>query len=205
MAIVADDSARGRILHLTRAGARGIELHLRDCGINSGGRRNDARALLLSRGLGLRLIRLGRRKRQHRKCQHYAERDEQALRLHRAPPQCSSFPRTTPEATVIVAFGAAGRSARATPRFTRASTVLRPRESVWMKVTIVPSGTGLPLQSRTGSVSTTMPSFVGWARKRRLHGSDATCCTTLLTGTAPPSDAVNWASPAFADEGSFTL
>src|SRR5450432_2898811 len=72
-----------------------------------------------------------------------------------------------------------------------------------MKVTIVPSGTGLPLQSRMGSVSTTTLLFARPARcicKLRSHGSAATCCTTRST-EASPTEATNCAAPAFgADE-----
>src|ERR1700681_375878 len=69
-----------------------------------------------------------------------------------------------------------------------------------MKVTIVPSGTGLPLQSRMGSVSTTTLLFARPARrmcKLRSQGSAATCCTTRRTEVSP-TDATNCAAPAFA-------
>ena len=52
----------------------------------------------------------------------------------------------------------------AMPRLMRASTVLLPCASVEVKVTMVPSGTGLPAQSRIGSVRTRMPFLSGCAR-----------------------------------------
>ena len=66
---------------------------------------------------------------------------------------------------------------------------------------MVPSGTGLPLQSRMGSVSTTTRLFACPATcMRRLHGSAATCCTTRRT-SVPLTDVTNCAAPAFgADE-----
>src|ERR1044071_324899 len=88
-------------------------------------------------------------------CQHDSNgENEQARELHYLPPTCSSLPSTTPAAMVMVALSEAGSSARAVPFLMRESTVLLPLLSVWIKVTIVPSGTGLPLQSRIGSVST---------------------------------------------------
>src|SRR5215467_8312137 len=71
-----------------------------------------------------------------------------------------------------------------------------------MKVTIVPSGTALPEQSRTGSVSTTMFSFVRCAtcmRRLPLHGSAATCCTTRRCETFP-TDATNCVAPSLCPE-----
>src|SRR6476661_7221358 len=68
-----------------------------------------------------------------------------------------------------------------------------------MNVTIVPSGTGLPLQSRMGSVSTTTLLLVRPAtcmRKLRSHGSAATCWTTRVTEVSP-AEATNCAAPAF--------
>src|ERR1700756_873362 len=68
------------------------------------------------------------------------------------PPMRSSLPIATPEATEIVASPSAGISTLATPRLIGASTVVLPVTSTLLKVTTVPSGTALPLQSRTGSV-----------------------------------------------------
>ena len=70
------------------------------------------------------------------------------------------------------------------PRLMGASTLLLVFSLLAVNVTIVPSGTGLPEQSRTGSVSTTMPLEVRWPLMRRLHGSDATCCTARREVTA---------------------
>src|SRR5262249_8512715 len=132
--------------------------------------------------------------------QHGDHQPEKAHGFHFSPPTCSSLPSTTPAATEIWAPPAAGNSARATPLRMRASTVLRPAESVCVKVTIVPSGTGLPVQSRMGSVSTTRPALLCWAMcMRRLQGSDATCCTTRRTDVSP-SVATNCAAPAFRAE-----
>src|ERR1043166_1806272 len=86
------------------------------------------------------------------------------------------------------------------PFLMRESTVLLPFLSVWMKVTIVPSGTGLPLQSRIGSVSTMILLAVRPAtRMVKWHGSAATCCTTRFT-SASPTEATNCAAPAFEAE-----
>ena len=71
--------------------------------------------------------------------------------------------------------------ARATPCLIGASTVLVSFPPFAVNVTTVPSGTGLPEQSRTGSVSTTIPLFVRCPLMRRLQGSEATCCTTRRT------------------------
>lgn len=60
-----------------------------------------------------------------------------------------------------------------------ASTVLISFPFLAVKVTIVPSGTGFPWQSWTGSVSTMNPFAVRWPLIRKLQGSDATSCTTL--------------------------
>src|SRR5262245_55023693 len=71
-----------------------------------------------------------------------------------------------------------------------------------MKVTMVPSGTGFPLQSRIGSVATVILSAVRPAtriRRLRSHGSAATCCTTRLMETLFV-DATNCAAPAFVAE-----
>ena len=81
------------------------------------------------------------------------------------------------------AVAIAGSCASAMPRLMRASTVLLPWASVEVKVTMVPSGTGLPEQSRIGSVRTRMPFLLGSALMRMLQGSEATCCTTRRTET----------------------
>ena len=72
-------------------------------------------------------------------------------------------------------------------------------ESVEVNVTMVPSGTGLPAQSRMGSVCTRIPFLSRWARMRMLQGSDATSCTTRRT-EAVPLEATNCAGPSFFDE-----
>src|SRR5262249_35391324 len=86
-----------------------------------------------------------------------------------------SFPITTPVATESTAPSTAGRSALATSRFNGASTVDFVPLLVSVKVMTVPSGTGLPRQSRTGSVSRVIRSFDGFALIFRLQGSPATC------------------------------
>src|SRR5581483_2886665 len=89
-----------------------------------------------------------------------------------------------------------GSSALAMPFLMRASTVLLPVLSFWVKVTIVPSGTALPVQSRTGSVSTIIRSRVRWLTCiRKLHGCDATCWITRRTEMFP-TEATNWAAPS---------
>src|SRR6266700_710142 len=105
------------------------------------------------------------------------------------------LPITTPEATDMTARDEAVIWARATPCLMGASTVLFPVLSVLVKVTIVPSGTAFPEQSRTGSVSTTMPLAVRWTLMRRLQGSDATCRTTRRT-LMSPAEAISWTVPA---------
>src|SRR5260370_28664858 len=78
---------------------------------------------------------------------------------HCETPTCSSFPRTTPEATVMEASSEKGKKARAMPFLMRPSTVLRPRLSVCLKVTWVPSVPGWRVHSRTGSPATMLPSL----------------------------------------------
>src|SRR6185437_1477661 len=131
-----------------------------------------------------------------------ASEDQDSRQLHYLPPTCSSLPSTTPAATVMVALSEAGNSARAMSFLMRASTVLLPVLSVWINVTIVPSGTGLPLQSRMGSVSTVIMLPVCPAtcmRKLRSQGSAAACCTTRSTEVSP-AEATNCADPALAAE-----
>src|SRR5467141_3464591 len=94
---------------------------------------------------------------------------------HRAPPRLSSFPFTTPDATEMRAGPETAISTCATPRLIGASTVVFPLASVLVKLTTVPSGTKLPLQSRTGSVSTAIPFGPGTALILRLQASEATC------------------------------
>jgi hypothetical protein len=55
--------------------------------------------------------------------------------------------------------------------------VLFPFAPVAVKVTMVPSVTGFPAQSWTGSVCTRMPADVRCPLMRKLQGSEATCCT----------------------------
>src|SRR5581483_8341811 len=131
-----------------------------------------------------------------------ASKSQDSGQLHYLPPTCSSLPSTTPAATVMVALSEAGSSARAISFLMRASTVLLPVLSVWINVTIVPSGTGLPLQSRMGSVSTVimLPECPATCmRKLRSQGSAATCCTTRSTEVSP-AEATNCADPALAAE-----
>src|SRR3954454_15235326 len=91
------------------------------------------------------------------------------------------------------------------PFFTRASTVLLPFESTEVKVTMVPSGTAFPEQSRTGAVCTRMPFFSGRALMRKLppQGSAAVCRTTRLT-LMSPTEATKLALPSFFDESVLT-
>src|SRR5438309_2091910 len=107
---------------------------------------------------------------------------------HGRPPTLSSFPVTTPDATVIRDGPDTGSSTRATPFFTGASTVVFPLGPTCVKLTTVPSGTALPLQSRTGSVSTTSFFPAGCAWMRRLQASEATC-RTIRTSLLPPTEA----------------
>src|SRR5579863_2374033 len=79
---------------------------------------------------------------------------------HGCAPTRTSFPITTPEAAEIEVAPEASICACAIPRLMGASTELFPFALVAVKVTIVPSGTGLPAQSRTGSVCTEMPTLV---------------------------------------------
>src|SRR3954469_7948277 len=125
----------------------------------------------------------------------------QQVLLHWPPPTCSSSPLTTPAATESMPLSLAGSSARAMPFLMRESMVLRPFESfVSVNVTMVPSGTALPLQSRMGSVSTTMlRSFFPATFMWMLHGSPAVCCTTRLIFTSP-TDATNCAAPSLLAE-----
>src|SRR5581483_6957328 len=115
------------------------------------------------------------------------------------PPTWISFPMTTPDATDIVAPCWMGMTVRATPRLIGASTVLLPSGPIAVKLTMVPSGSALPLQSRTGSVSTSTPFGVGCALIRRLQASFATSCTTRSTFTLP-SEASKCAAPSLRVE-----
>src|SRR5215470_9864716 len=83
-----------------------------------------------------------------------SKNEKQNQQLHCFPVTFSSFPVTTPDATRMRALPSTGICTRAIPRFTGASTVVLPVLSVLVKLTTVPSGTGLPLQSRIGSVAT---------------------------------------------------
>src|SRR6185369_5326825 len=80
-----------------------------------------------------------------------------------------------------------------------ASTVLLPLELLAVKLTMVPSGTTLPEQSWTGSVSTRMPFDTCCALIRKLQGSDATSCKTRCAEMSF-TDAVSWAMPALFPE-----
>src|SRR5215469_1989325 len=114
---------------------------------------------------------------------------------HSCPPRRISFPITTPEAADTTTGPLAKIRARATSCLMGASTVLVSFPFFAVNVTIVPSGTGLPEQSRTGSVSTITPRDVRWPLIRKRHGSDATCSTTLRPVTGL-SEAVTCRAPA---------
>src|SRR5581483_6201546 len=102
--------------------------------------------------------------------------DCEGANFHRPPATSSSFPVTTPEATVMRAFPEIGICTRAMPRLMGASTVVFPEESVLVKLTTVPSGTAFPLQSRTGSVWIQSWRFSQPADLiRKLQASEATC------------------------------
>src|SRR5215469_5711116 len=196
-AIVADDGALGRIFHLAGPGGGSIERNLGIVGRNGCSAADQAAHLGALRTNALQ----GSQAEESERQQGNERAGHPQSRLHRLPPNLTSLPATTPEATVMVAPGTAGNSAWATPRLTRASTVERVWPSLSTNVTMVPSGTGFPLQSRTGSVSTSTPFFAGAAWKRRSQGSEATCCTTRRTCVSP-TDATNCAAPAFRAESS---
>src|SRR5690349_7138734 len=99
--------------------------------------------------------------------------------VHSFPPMRSSLPVATPDAAETTTVPDTIRAARATSCFTGASTKLTSWPFLAVKVTMVPSGTGLPEQSRTGSVSTRMSFAVRCPLIRKLQGSEATCWTTL--------------------------
>src|SRR5207302_4838741 len=111
------------------------------------------------------------------------------------PPTRTSFPMTTPEAAEITTGPVVVIRACATSCLIGASTVLVSLPFFAVNVTTVPSGTGFPEQSRTGSVSTLMPLEVRWALIWSRHGSDATCCTALLALTSL-IDAATCTAPA---------
>src|SRR5579862_892854 len=83
--------------------------------------------------------------------------DRMLILSYHCAPRRISFPITTPDAADITTGPSAISCARATPCLIGASTVLVSFPSLAVNVTTVPSGTGLPAQSRTGSVSTTTP------------------------------------------------
>src|SRR5579864_524577 len=179
--VVAQNSRLGSIFQLARAGIVPIQLDIRFA------------------------VRLGPKQQRHcdADCQNNRQSQKRnSAKLHRPPPTCNSLPSVTPAATSMVALSEAGSSTLATPFLMRASTVLLPSLSVSVNVTMVPSGTALPEQSRIGSVSTTMLSLLRWARcifRLPLHGSEATCCTTRRT-LMFPTDATNWAAPSLGPE-----
>src|SRR5206468_9531747 len=119
--------------------------------------------------------------------------------FHWPPATSSSFPVTTPEATVIRARPSTGISTFATPRLMGTSTVVLPASSTLVKLTTVPSGTELPEQSRTGSVSTRKSFLARPALMRRLQASAATCCTTRIS-LACPIAAPKRVAPSFFAE-----
>src|SRR5690348_13522724 len=181
-AVVARHALTSQVLDLSRPNVVGVELHMRYFAIR------------------------GRPKVEHRESAHYqgTNQDEQGISecgLHWAcPPATSnSLPVTTPEATVIRARPSIGISTFATPRLIGTSTVVLPAESDFVKLTTVPSGTALPEQSRTGSVSIRNAFFVRLALIRRLQGSAATCCTTR-TSLAFPIEAAIRTGPSFLAE-----
>src|SRR4051812_36335585 len=71
---------------------------------------------------------------------------------HSFPPTRNSLPIATPDAAEITTDPLARIVARATSCLTGASTELVSLPPLAVKVTTVPSGTGFPEQSRTGSV-----------------------------------------------------
>jgi len=85
------------------------------------------------------------------------------------------------------------------PPTTFSAFVIAVPAPVCVKLTIVPSGTGLPAQSRTGSVSTRTPFAVRCALIRRLQGSEATNCTTRVS-VSRPALAVTCSGPAWWPE-----
>src|SRR5437764_2588343 len=166
-AVIAHDGIFGGVFQLTRLCAFGRESYIERRLGGTGGK-----------GSQQYLRRIGSGK----KCEQQQDHSPNILpKTHFPPPMCSSLPSTTPEATDMVALSESGNSARAMSRLMRASTVLRPAESTAVKVTMVPSGSGLPEQSFTGSVCTTMARSVREAVMRRLQASHATCCTTRRT------------------------
>src|SRR5450759_3780719 len=99
----------------------------------------------------------------------------------------------------MVAGPAKPISVRATPFLMGASTVVRPSLSNLVNVTIVPSGTEFPRQSRTGSVCSTTRSPLCSADACSLQGSAATCCTTLRSDSCP-RDALICTAPSLGPE-----
>src|SRR5579872_1035272 len=118
------------------------------------------------------------------------------MRNYSFPPRRSSFPIATPDAAEIETGPFARMVARATSCLTGASTEPVSPPLFAVNVTTVPSGTGLPEQSRTGSVSTTMPLGVLSPLMRKLHGTEATSCTTLRVLMSSVMDAVICSGPA---------
>ena len=90
-----------------------------------------------------------------------------------------------------------GISTRAVPRLIGASTVALPAASVLVKLTTVPSGTLLPLQSRTGSVCTKSFPETHSDLIRKLQASEATWRTTR-SSDALATDAPIFAGPSLA-------
>src|SRR5947209_19660160 len=88
-------------------------------------------------------------------------------------------------------------STRAVPRLIGAPTVVLPAASILVKLTTVPSGTLLPLQSRTGSVCTKSFRETYSDLIRKLQASEATWRTTR-SSDALATDAPIFAGPSLA-------
>src|SRR5215470_7683500 len=140
----------------------------------------------------------------HNRANEDGEKENQWTReSHWPPPTSSSFPVTTPDATVILARPSTGSSTLATPRLIGTSTLAFPPLSTLVKLTTVPSGTELPEQSLMGSVSIRKPFFALLDLIRRVQASAAICCTTR-TSLAWPISAPSLAAPSFLAELSRT-
>src|SRR6185437_7128073 len=118
---------------------------------------------------------------------------------HCCPPTFTSLPMTTPEATEMVAGPGILSSTCAISFLTGTSTVLSPAGLLAVKVTTVPSETGLPLQSRTGAVCTRIPLGLRSALICRWQASEPTCWMTRAS-SIPSSAATNCALPALLPE-----
>src|SRR5581483_7298267 len=178
--IIAMYAFAGQIFHGAGAGAFSLQLYMRK---------------LSRRGCG----QMNNRQGAYQDAKRHRQEQISQTSAHWPPATSSSFPVTTPEATLMRAPPSTGISTLATPRLIGTSTVVFPPASLLVKLTTVPSGTGLPEQSRTGSVSTRNAFFTRLALIRRLHASAATCCTTR-TSLAWPMAAPMRTGPSFRAE-----